>query len=380
MDPLKSPRLRVDLPFVLDPLLRMRRAEADLRLHADIFHHIQLGLVIWRLDDDETGVRLVAANPAASRMVGKTLDEMIGLRLRDIFPTVDIPAALALMRSVLRSGETRNDIEYQQDLGLPARLLSMRMFALPERCVGVAMEDVTERRALEARLRQTEKMDTVGRLAGGLAHDFNNVLTTIMASASVLDDTLAPGDPRRDAARDVIDAAERGAEMTRRLLMLSRRQTAEARPVNLNAIVGGLRNLLRRLAGSSVEVEVRLAEALPDVVADPTELEQVVLNLVVNAGQAMPAGGRLTIETARCRTPDVTGRAPVVLSVRDTGVGMDESTRAKIFEPFFTTKAEGTGLGLATVYGVVSRAGGEIEVESALGEGTRFVVRLPAHS
>src|SRR5262249_31844945 len=156
------------------------------------------------------------------------------------------------------------------------------MFALPERCVGVTMEDITERRALETRLRQTEKMETVGRLAGGLAHDFNNVLTTIMASASVLDEALAPGDPRRDAARDVMDAAERGAEMTRRLLMLSRRQAAEARPVNMNAIVGGLRNLVRRLAGPSVDVQIALADSLPDVVADPTELEQVVMNLVVN--------------------------------------------------------------------------------------------------
>ena len=363
---------------MLDPLLRMRRAEADLSLHADIFHHIQLGLIIWRLDDDEAGVRLVAANPSASRMIGRSLDEMIGVRLRDIFPLVDVPAAVGLMRNVLRSGETRSDIQYQHGAGVAARRLSLRMFALPERCVGVTMEDVTERHALEARLRQTEKMETVGRLAGGLAHDFNNVLTTIMASASVLDETLAPGDPRRDAAREVMDAAERGAEMTRRLLLIGKRQTAEARPVNLNAIVGGLGNLLRRLAGPAVDVDVRLAETLPDVLADPTEIEQVVMNLVVNAGQAMPEGGQLTIETASCPGLAGAGRLHALLSVRDTGVGMDETTRANIFEPFFTTKSEGTGLGLATVYRIVSRAGGEIEVESALGAGTSFVVRLPA--
>jgi len=354
---------------------RWHRAEADLRLHADIFHHIQLGLVIWRLDDDGRAFRLVAANPAASRIAGHEMSDQIGLCMAEIFPSPRVEEVSDMMREVLRTSQMHEALDFPYTLGPTPRLLAMRMFVLPERCVGIALEDVTDRRTLEMRLRQTEKMDTVGRLAGGLAHDFNNVLTTILASASVLDETLVPGDPRRDAARDVIDAAERGAGMTRRLLMLSRRQKTEARPVNLNAIVGGLSNLLRRIVGPKVQLDAVLADALPDVVADPTELEQVILNLVVNAAQAMPEGGRLLVQTGN---GELESAEAVTLTIADTGIGMDAATRAKIFEPFFTTKAEGTGLGLATVYGIVTRAGGDIEVESEPGRGTTFIVRVPA--
>jgi signal transduction histidine kinase len=218
-------------------------------------------------------------------------------------------------------------------------------------------------------------MDTIGRLAGGLAHDFNNVLATIMAGASLLDESFVPEDPRRRDVRMLLDAAARGAAMARRLLALSRRQPAEPRPLDLNVSLDGLRPLLGRLVGASVEVRFTLTPDLPRVLADPVEIEQVLLNLAVNAQQAMPGGGRLGFRTRLVHRSD---RRWAELSVADNGVGMDDAARAHIFEPFFTTKGEGTGLGLATVYGIVSRSGGEIDVESAPGAGTTFRVRFPA--
>jgi signal transduction histidine kinase len=253
----------------------------------------------------------------------------------------------------------------------------VKSFALPEQLVGVTFDDVTERRALEQRLRQAEKMDTVGRLAGGLAHDFNNVLTTIVAAASMLDEALVPGDPRRDDVRDILDAANRGAAMTRRLLTLSKRQPSEAKPLDLSEAVDGLKHLLRRLLGGSIDVVFELEHNLPAIVADSTEIEQVLLNLVINARQAMESGGRLLLRTRQ--VPRAIGETPwIELVVSDTGSGMDEATRQRIFEPFFTTKGEGTGLGLATVYGIVTQRGGEIDVASGRGDGTTFTIRFPA--
>jgi two-component system, cell cycle sensor histidine kinase and response regulator CckA len=245
--------------------------------------------------------------------------------------------------------------------------------------VGVTFDDVTERRALEQRLRQAEKMDTVGRLAGGLAHDFNNVLTTIVAAASMLDDALVPGDPRREDVRHILDAATRGASMSRRLLAFSRRQTTDARPLDLNDAIASLQHLLERLLGGGVEMRLSLEDDLPPVHADPTEIEQVLLNLAVNARQAMDNGGRIGLLTRRVdRAAAATPWVELVVS--DSGAGMDETTRQRIFEPFFTTKGDGTGLGLATVYGIVTQRGGEIDVASQPGVGTTFSVRFPALS
>ena len=358
----------------------LEQVEQNLRLHLDIFRHMQLGLLVWRRDDGATRqFRLVTANPAATALAGRDLDTLVGAELHDVFPSLKGTSLAARLGERLRTGIPGDEVDLPGLRGAQPRIFSVKSFPLPEHLVGVTFDDVTERRALEQRLRQAEKMDTVGRLAGGLAHDFNNVLTTIIGAASMLDDALVPGDPRRDDVRDILDAANRGAAMARRLLTLSRRQPTDARPLDLNEAVEGLRHLLERLLGAGVRLHFQLSAGLPAVVADATEIEQVLLNLTINARQAIAHGGSITLATRQA--PRADDMAPwIELVVSDTGAGMDEETRQRIFEPFFTTKGEGTGLGLATVYGIVSRRGGEIDVASQLGVGTTFTVRLPAHA
>jgi signal transduction histidine kinase len=358
----------------------LEQAEQNLRLHLDIFRHMQLGLLVWRKDDGISGdFRLVTANPAATHLAGCDLDTLVGAELHDVFPTLNGQDVATRLANRLTSATSGDESDLPGFRGEQPRVFSVKSFALPEQLVGVTFDDVTERRALEQRLRQAEKMDTVGRLAGGLAHDFNNVLTTIVAAASMLDDALVPGDPRRQEVRDILDAANRGAAMTRRLLTFSRRQTTEARPLDLNEAIDGLQHLLERLLGGGVEMRLNLAHDLPAVLADPTEIEQVLLNLAINARQSMDGGGRIGLLTRR--VDRATEETPwVELVVSDSGAGMDETTRQRIFEPFFTTKDDGTGLGLATVYGIVTQRGGEIDVKSQVGVGTTFSVRFPALS
>ena len=365
----------VEIVGAVQDVTEWRFIEQDLRLHADIFGHMQLGLVVWRHDDGASDeFRLVTANAAASRFTSLDLDSLVGASVREVFPPDAAERVAVMLRRRLThsSGADEEDFPVTQDGA--ERIFSVRTFALPESCVGITFDDVTERRAMESRLRQAEKMETVGRLAGGLAHDFNNVLTTIVAAASVLEEALLPEDPRRQDVADILDAADRGAALTKRLLTFSRRQPPTTRPLDLDETVEGLQQLLRRLVGNGVQVEIDLCHDLPPVLADTIEVEQVLLNLAVNARQAMGHGGRLTILTRRV---EAAGAAWAELSVSDTGEGMDEATGRQIFEPFFTTKGEGTGLGLATVYGIVTHRGGEIGVESAPGQGTTFRVRLP---
>jgi signal transduction histidine kinase len=376
--------LRDDPEVVAELLLRAdagaererHQLEQNLRIHRDIFRHMQFGLLVWRCDDGTgRGFRLVTANPAASAIAGIDFDRLVGAGLPQVLPAAAVAGVTARLAARL-DGETADD---EGDLTWPRhdgpRIFSLKSFALPERLAALTFDDVTERRAMADRLRQAEKMDTVGRLAGGLAHDFNNLLATITTAASLLDDSLVAEDPRRRDVRLLLDAAGRGAAMARRLLTFSRRQPTEPRALDLTVSLDSLRPLLGRLVGAAVEVSYALTRDLPEVLADPLEIEQVLLNLAVNAQQAMPAGGRLHLGT---RIVHLGGRPWVELSVADTGIGMDEETRTHIFEPYYTTKGEGTGLGLATVYGIVNSRGGEIDVESAPGAGTTFRVRLRA--
>jgi signal transduction histidine kinase/ActR/RegA family two-component response regulator len=254
--------------------------------------------------------------------------------------------------------------------------------------IGVAV-DVTERLRLEEELLQSQKMQAIGLLAGGVAHDFNNVLTVILAHASLLLER-AGDDTQRRGIETVLDAARRAEGLTRQLLLFSRREVTFRHPLDVSEVVRGTTRMLSRLIGEDVKVRTRLIAGAPQILADKGQVEQVLMNLVVNARDAMPRGGELVIEAGPThmpegpppRLPNATPGDYAFIRVSDTGTGMDEKTRGRIFEPFFTTKApgRGTGLGLSTVYGIVERSGGHIHVESEVGIGTTFWVLFPAHA
>src|ERR1051325_2254435 len=222
-------------------------------------------------------------------------------------------------------------------------------------------------------------MEAVGRLAGGIAHDFNNLLTVITSYSDLVLEELALDDPKRDDVEQIRKAAQGAAALTRHLLAFSRQEVLEPQILDLKATVTGTKKLLRRLIGADVEVTTSLAPDLGAVKADPGQLEQIIINLAINARDAMPEGGRLAIDACNVENAPARPGRYVMLALSDTGIGMDDETKARIFEPFFTTKesGKGTGLGLATVYGIVKRAGGFISVESEPGRGTSFKIYLP---
>jgi PAS domain S-box-containing protein len=247
--------------------------------------------------------------------------------------------------------------------------------------------DVTARKHLEDQVRQSQKMEAIGRLTGGVAHDFNNLLAIILGNGRMLLDDLPNADPRRDDAAAILEAANRAATLTRQLLTFSRHQVVKPERLDLNAIVKDVEKMLHRIIGEDVELLLRLSEPAGPVLVDAGEIEQVIMNLVVNARDAMPRGGRLTIDTSNVNLdadyaalhPGVTAGRYIAVSVTDTGCGMDAETRRRAFEPFFTTKekTQGTGLGLATCYGIVRGCHGHISLYSEPGVGTVFKVYLP---
>ncbi|MDA8019611.1 MAG: PAS domain S-box protein [Thermoanaerobaculia bacterium] len=242
-------------------------------------------------------------------------------------------------------------------------------------------QDLTPRRALEEQVRQAQKLEAIGRLAGGIAHDFNTLLGSIAGYAEILAESLEDDADQHKAARQIVRAAERGAALTRQLLAFSRRQVLYPKVVDLNAVVEDMGGLLQRLVDTGVELARRLADERLPVRVDATQVEQVIMNLVINACDAMPDGGRIEIATCRSdasRCSDCTGGC-CQLRVSDTGIGMDDKTKSRIFDPFFTTKetGKGTGLGLATVYGIVTQSHGRVRVESRVGEGSSFIICFP---
>ncbi|HMK48420.1 MAG TPA: PAS domain S-box protein [Thermodesulfovibrionales bacterium] len=249
------------------------------------------------------------------------------------------------------------------------------------------IHDITERKKLEQQLMQAQKMEAVGRLAGGIAHDFNNILTAIIGYAHLLKLELNKDDPLLSYAGEIISSSERAANLTRALLTFSRRQVMSPKPLNINDVVQGMKSLLTRLIGEDVDLSIRLTEEDLTVMADITQMEQVLMNLVTNSRDAMPRGGSVVISTQRIRLDDDFvsmhgfGKAAdfAMISVEDTGEGIDESIKDSIFDPFFSTKevGKGTGLGLAIVYGIIKQHSGHVNVYSHVGKGTTFKIYLP---
>ena len=258
----------------------------------------------------------------------------------------------------------------------------------PVRCVGT-VSDVSDRAELALQLRQAQKMEAVGQLAGGIAHDFNNLLTAISCNVELLLDAIEPADARRDDVLQIRDAAARAAALTRQLLAYSRRQVLQPRAIDINTTVGAMERLLHRVISAEVRLHTSLGPSLPAVFADAGQVEQVVMNLVLNARDAMPAGGTISLSTATVtfhaacqhRFGVLQPGTYVTLSVRDEGAGIAPGVLDRLFEPFFTTKGQGkgTGLGLATVHGIVAQSAGQIVVETTPHRGSNFTVYLPAH-
>jgi two-component system cell cycle sensor histidine kinase/response regulator CckA len=330
-------------------------------------------------------------NPAAERLFGWTRDEVIG-RENPVVPP-QARESIEARRALAKQGEAFTDVEARR-LKKDGKLVDVAVTIAATHDgagrpdgVTVVYQDLTERKQLQAQFLQAQKMEAVGRLAGGVAHDFNNLLTVITSYADLLSATDAPAGTWREDLQEITRAAEAATGLTRQLLSFSRQRVIEPKVLDLNTVVTGATKLAGRLLGANIQMIVQLDPQTGAVKVDAGHIEQIVMNLAVNARDAMPRGGRLTITTHRvsaheAHSGDPTD-APAIayarLAVTDTGTGMDEATQLRIFEPFFTTKAtdKGTGLGLATVYGLVKQYEGLVRVHSVIGKGTTFELFIP---
>jgi PAS domain S-box-containing protein len=338
--------------------------------------------------------RIVLANRRAEDMFGYSRDELMGARIELLLPESKRGAHA-------RQREDYFSQPHARPMGIGLDLLgrrsdgrefpvevSLSYIEVEGELFGIAfVSDISQRKLLEAQLLHAQKMEAVGRLAGGVAHDFNNMLTVVAGYNRMILDELSPMDPLRGYAEEILKAADRAGALTNQLLAFSRRQVMQPRVINVNDVLTQTQKMLQRLIGEDVTLNLSLMADLGNIKADPNHIEQAIVNLAVNARDAMPTGGTITIETGNTQLDEHYSKTHlgvkpgefVMIAVSDTGHGMDSATRQHIFEPFFTTKArgKGTGLGLATVYGMVKQSGGDIWVYSEPGQGTTFKLYFP---
>ena len=372
--------------------------EADLALktsenrYRQLFDTMKNGVAVYQAVNDGDDFVFVDLNSYGEAVTHRTRDEVVGLSITRVFPNVPDMGLLDVLREVYRTGTPGYlpMTHYEDDR--VSQWVENHVYRLDEGLVVAVFEDATQRvqaqqdrDRMEEQLRQSQKMEAVGRLAGGIAHDFNNLLTGISGNVSLALMDLDPDSATAELLRDVEQAAQRAAELTAQLLAFGRKQIIAPKVVDLNDLLLDLRRLLERTIGEDIEIRWALSRDLGLVLVDPGKLEQAVLNLVVNARDAMGQGGKLTVETLNIdldeaylqQHPHATAGPHVMLAVSDDGCGIDKGHIDKIFEPFFTTKAEGSGLGLPTTFGIVKQHGGSIEVYSEPGQGTTFKIYLP---
>lgn len=381
------------LEDITESLQSERRLQVNERRLTQILEAVPVGIFVA----DMSG-QVILGNSAAKSILGRGAvsdlpiaehPEVYGVYIAgtdDLYPAERTPLARALAGEVASA----DDIEVHRDDGVVSLSVQAAPIFDSEGAIIAAVSvftDTTERKALEAQLRQALKMEAIGQLAGGVAHDFNNLLTVILSTGAMLLERMGPSDPTREEVQEINSAAERAAGLTRQLLAFSRKQVLQPRTMDINVAIADIENMLRRLIREDIELVTVLDPGAATINADLGQVEQVLVNLVVNARDAMPRGGRLTIATANAVLSEEIGTTAerrggpgyVMIAVSDTGIGMSGETQRRIFDPFFTTKepGHGTGLGLATVYGIVKQSGGDVRVRSETGRGTTFEVYLP---
>jgi PAS domain S-box-containing protein len=363
----------------------VQRIRVSERRFRELFDNMSSGGAVFETADDGKTFVFRDFNRAGEKIASLRRQELIGRPLAEVFPAADRIGLPEMLKRVWRSGQPEVIPTVYYDDGRIAGWREGYVYKLSSGEVVALFDDVSQRKATEEQLRQALKMEAIGQLTGGIAHDFNNVLAIIVGNLQLLDESLQPDPETRDLLSDALWSAERGAALIRRLLSFARAQPLDPKPTNLNERITGLSDLLRRTLGTKIEIKETFAAGLWTTLIDHAQFETALINLVVNARDAMPDGGTLTIATANetIATQDGTGEHQesdfVMLSVSDTGTGMAPEVRERIFEPFFTTKgpARGSGLGLSMVYSFVRQSGGHIRVESKPGAGTIVRLYLP---
>jgi PAS domain S-box-containing protein len=376
----------------IQDITERKRAEESLRLLNSAIEQSKESIVITDAELDSPGPKIIFVNPAFTTMTGYTAAEAIGKTPRILQGPRTDKTVLARLRKNLEHGEpfAGEAVNYRKDgkeFDLEWQVAPLRNAAGKITHFVAIQRDITGRKKLEGQLVQSQKMETVGKLAGGIAHEFNSILTAIIGQSELLLEDLPAGSPLTKNATEIIKASNRAATLTRQLLAYGRRQFLQPEILDLNKLISDMGGMLHNILGGGVDAQIIPALDLHAVKADAGQIEQVIVNLVMNARDAMPNGGKLTLETANVtfdaesvgRYAELKPGGYAMLAISDTGTGMSDAVKARMFEPFFTTKdvGQGTGLGLSTCYGIVKQSGGHISVYSELGRGTTFKIYLP---